>query len=56
MNQIEKRVWLISRKNPKTGFFEMIHFTGNIKQKPKGWMVVEEVCGTTNIDENGLAC
>lgn len=31
--------YLISRKNPKTGFRETTIFTGNLKGKPKGWKV-----------------
>lgn len=30
-------VYMLERKNPKTGFRERIHYSGNIKNKPKGW-------------------
>lgn len=32
--------YLLGRKNPKTGFKETIVYTGNLKNKPKGWKVV----------------
>lgn len=33
----------LERKNPKTGFNESIIYTGNLKNKPKGWKVLKEI-------------
>lgn len=35
-------MYLLTRKNPKTGFTETIVYTGNLKNKPKGWKVVNK--------------
>lgn len=33
----------IEKKDKKTGFMERIIYTGNLRNKPKGWKVVREV-------------
>jgi hypothetical protein len=32
--------YILERKNPQTGFKETIVYTGNLRDKPKGWKVV----------------
>ena len=36
---LSSKKYIISRINPKTGFKEVITFTGNIKNKPAGYKV-----------------
>ena len=36
-------MWLIERKDPKTGFKETTTFLGYLKQKPKGWGIVKRL-------------
>lgn len=38
-------MYLIERKNPQTGFKETTTFLGYIRQKPKGWQIVEKLSG-----------
>lgn len=33
----------ISRINPQTGFKETIIYTGNIRNKPKGWKIENKI-------------
>lgn len=33
--------YLLSRKNPRTGFTERIIYTGSLSQKPKGWTLLK---------------
>jgi len=40
---MRKKVYIIERENPKTGYTEQIQYTGNIKNKPKGWRVVKQI-------------
>ncbi len=37
------REYLLTRKNPKTGFSETIVYTGARAHKPKGWSIVREL-------------
>ena len=40
---LSNRKYLIWRVNKQTGFYEETIFTGNLKHKPKGWRVREEI-------------
>jgi hypothetical protein len=40
---VSGRVYLLARKNPRTGFTETIVYTGSLRQKPSGWKVVREL-------------
>ena len=42
---MKKTVYLITRKDPITGYNETIQYTGNIKQKPKKWRIVKQIEG-----------
>jgi hypothetical protein len=35
--------YLITRKDPQTGLREETVFTGSLKEKPKGWKVIEKI-------------
>lgn len=35
--------YLITRKNPATGFIEPVVYTGSLRHKPAGWAVVREL-------------
>ncbi len=37
---VSGREFLLTRKNPRTGFTETILYVGARAQKPKGWSVV----------------
>ncbi len=39
MKSYSNQKHLLVRKNPKTGFRETVIYTGNLKDKPKGWVV-----------------
>jgi hypothetical protein len=33
----------LERVNPKTGYLDRIVYTGSLKQKPRGWSVIEAI-------------
>lgn len=35
--------YTLERKHPRTGFNEQIVYTGNLKNKPKGWKMAGEL-------------
>jgi len=39
-SSVSGREYLLSRKNPKTGFSETLIYTGSLAQKPKGWTLL----------------
>lgn len=43
MRSYDKPLYLIERKNPKTGFKEQITFLGTRKEKPKGWKIIKQL-------------
>lgn len=36
-------VYVLSRINKNTGYTETIHYTGDIKDKPKGYSVIDKI-------------
>lgn len=48
------KIHLLERLNPITGFKETVHYTGDIKSKPKGYKLVRTFYDTPYIDEFGL--
>lgn len=40
-SSVTGRQYLLSRKNPKTGFTETLIYEGSLRQKPTGWTVVQ---------------
>lgn len=40
-SRVSGREYLLSRKNPKTGFSETLIYTGSLTQKPKGWTLLK---------------
>ena len=39
---MSNKKYKLQRENPKTGFTEMIIYTGSLRNKPRGWKVVDK--------------
>lgn len=37
---VPNRQYLLTRKNPRTGFQETLVYEGELRQKPQGWKLV----------------
>ncbi len=40
---VSGREYLLTRKNPRTGYIETIIYTGARAHKPEGWSIVREL-------------
>lgn len=43
MNILSNRKYLLERKNPNSGYFETIIFTGNLKNRPTRYKLIKEI-------------
>lgn len=43
MKSYDKPLYLIERKDPKTGYMEQAKFLGTVREKPAGWTIVKRL-------------